>query len=175
MSWTRRQLVLGAGSAALLAGLGLGGVALQRTRLRDPVRPLQALDPVSFSILAAVVDTLCPGGAGLPAPAELGIAEDVDVFLSTCDPSVVEEVVLALTVVENAAVSLLLDQHLRRPFSACDGPTRLAVLHAFRDSGLPLRRTIYKALLKISASTYWGHPATYAHGGYVPRSYGARP
>lgn len=171
MNWTRRRLLFGAGAAALVTAGGIGGLALQGTVLRQPQRPLQVLEPVPFSILAAVVETLCPPIEGAPDPVEIGVAEDVDAFLATCSPGVAREVTLALGVVENAALGLLFDQTLRRPFTACEPPARVRVLEGFRDSALPVRRTLFKALLKLTTSTYYGHPATFAFSGYVPRVY----
>jgi hypothetical protein len=174
MAWTRRALLFAGGASALVAAIG-GTVALQPTAHVLPARPLQALDPTAFSILSAVADTLCPpAGPGLSC-AELFVAEDVDAFLATADPAVADEVSMALRLVENALPSLLLDGTVRSTFTAADRATRTAVLEAFRDSRIPARRTVYKALLGLVSATYYGHPALAAHTGYTPHDWSVRP
>ncbi|MCA9571107.1 MAG: hypothetical protein KC656_24880, partial [Myxococcales bacterium] len=155
--WTRRQLLVGAGAAGLLVALGGARVAMRPTMLRTPGRPLLALDVASFSVLAAAAEVICPAVPGAPGPTELGVAEDVDAFLATCDPSVVDEVIQALAFVENALPALVLDGEMRLAFSACSLDDRARAFAAFRSSRIPLRRTVYKALLGLVGATYFGN------------------
>lgn len=174
MSWTRRSLLFAAGSTTLLAAVA-GLVASAPTVHTVPGRPLQALTPTGFSILAAVADTLCPPPKPALSCRALFIAEDVDAFLASCDPSVAEEVGLALLLVENALPSLVLDGQPRGTFTASDPEVRSAVMAAFRDSRIPARRTVYKALLGLVSATYFGHPALQEHTGYRPVDWSVGP
>lgn len=160
----RRFLAIG-GLGALALVCGGVGLGLQATALREPRAPLTALDPVSFSILAAVADALCPGAPGLPDAWELQVPEAVDAFLASSDPAVAVELSQALRFVENGLPGLLLDGR-PRPFSTRSKEERLRTLERMATSRIHLRRTIYKALMGLVTATYWGDPRTFAHSGY---------
>jgi hypothetical protein len=165
MGLSRRSLLgLGVAGAAVLA-LGGTGLALQSTVMRTPAAPLRALSPRAFSILAAIVDRICVPGPGMPAPAELQVAEGIDGLLATMDPATVAELEQGLLLFENALTGLLLDGR-PRTFTSLAPDEQDAVIAAWRSSRLGLRRKVYKALRGIIAAAYHGNPATYAAVGY---------
>jgi len=165
MDSSRRTLLkVGAAGAALLA-LGGIGLTLQPTHEVAPQEPLRAFDPRAFSILAAVAETICPGGDDLPTAHEAEVAEKIDALFYQLSPAATVELSQLLRLLENALAGLFLD--LRpRPFTACSPATRARVLEAWRTSRLATRRAGFKALCGLCNAAYWGTPATWGHTGY---------
>lgn len=165
MNPSRRTLLkVGAAGGALLVLGGLG-LTLQPTVKVTPKRPLEALDPRAFSILAAVAETLCPGGGDLPTASDAEVAEKIDALLHQMSPLATVELSQLLRLVENALAGFLLD--LRpRPFTACSAKTRARVLEDWRTSHLATRRAGFKALCGLCNAAYWGTPSTWPHVGY---------
>lgn len=165
MDPTRRTLLaVGAAGAAVLVLGGLG-LALQGTVLRAPARPLRALHPREFSILAAIADRICPGGDTLPTAVEAEVAEKVDDLLARLDPAVTVELSQLLRLIENALVGLAFDGRVRT-FTALPPDGQDRVLAAWRTSRFPLRRQGFKALAGLCNASYWATPATWPHTGY---------
>lgn len=165
------MLQVGLVGALLLA---VGGLAVtgQRTVPRAPARPLRALDPVAFSVLAAVADRLIDAPPGAPTPASLELAETIDEALAKMGPLAAAEVSRVLMLLESPIAGLLMDGR-PRPFTALDAAGQDAVLEAWRTSRWTLRRQAYKALDLLVAAAYFGHPASYASTGYPgPPDYG---
>jgi hypothetical protein len=160
-----RRTVLLAGAAAGVVALCGGVLALQPTALRTPRRALLALDPVTFSVLAALADRVCPAGGGLPSAWDLEVPEQIDAYLDALHPAARDEVIHLLHLLESGLVGLILDRR-PRAFSAATDATRDRVLEAWRDSRIGPRRTGYKVLLALVGSTYWGNPALWRHLGY---------
>jgi len=150
--------------ALSLGGVGLG---LQSTSIRNPRVALKSLDLRSFSVLAAVADTICPGTGALPTAWELQVPEGVDAFLASAHPGVAAELMQGLMLVENALPGFVFEGRLR-PFSTCSPAQQRESFAAMATSRIALRRTLYKALLGLVSATYWGHPDAYAHAGYAP-------
>jgi hypothetical protein len=148
--------------------LALGGVGLALRPGADIALPgmvLQVLTPRQYIILAAVADRLCPGGPGRPSASDVGVASKVDALMALLHEGDAAELCQGLMLIENALVGLLLDGR-PTPFTLL-GPTEQdAVLHTFRTSRIPIRRTIYKALRGLVAASYWGDPLLYASSGY---------
>ena len=172
--FSRRSLLkLGLGGSALLA---VGGVGLS---LRAPVAvpaagPLRVFSPAEYSICAALADTLCPGGGGLPTATEIGVPGKLDMLLDTLHPGVGKEICQVLHLVENPVASLLFDQRVT-PFSHLDAAGRAEALMLWRSSSLSVRRQAYKGLHGLINAAYWGDPRTYAFTGYPgPPDYGNR-
>ena len=123
MDPTRRTLLTVGAAGALALALGGVGLALQGTVPRVPAQALRALDARSFSILAAIVDRLCPGGDGLPTAAEALVAEKLDALLYSLDPAVTVELSQLLRLTENALVGFAFEGRIRS-FTALS-PARL--------------------------------------------------
>ena len=168
MKRINRRVFLGvSGAGAIALAIGGVGLGLRATVLRQPRVPLKSLDLRSFSVLAAVADTFCPGTAELPTAWELQVPEGVDAFLASAHPGVAAELIQGLMLVENALPGLIFDGRVR-PFSACSPAQQSASLAGMATSRVALRRTLYKALLGLVSATYWGHPDAYIHAGYAP-------
>jgi hypothetical protein len=163
-------LIAGSGSFVAVSG---AAVALQGTVLRTPRTPLRVLDPVGFSVVAAVADRFCPATADLPSAWDLEVPEKVDAFLAAQLPGVGAELAPALLLVENGLVGLLLDGRAR-PFTTCDAATQDQALRAWKNSSLTVRRTAFKALRQLCSAPYWANPRVWAHTGYPgPPDFGA--
>ncbi len=165
MTISRRRLIKRGLTGGLLLTAGGFGLSLQSSTLRSPSGPLKALDPLEFSVLSAVSDRITPGTEQVPKASALGVPELIDDLLGQMHPVEVADLKKVLNTLENAAIGLLLD--LRPvPFTSASTETQDAALASWRDSGLTLRRTGYKALHKICTSSYWGMPETFALSGY---------
>ena len=165
MTISRRSLIkrgLAGGALLTAGGLGLG---LQRSVLREPSAPLKALSVREFSVLSAVADRITPGTAEVPNASTLGVPELVDELMSAMHPVELKDFKQLLNTLENALVGLLLDFR-PTPFTAASPERQDATLASWRDSGLMVRRTGYKALHKICTSAYWGMPETFVLSGY---------
>lgn len=165
MDPTRRTLLAVGTAGAVALALGGVGLALQATVPRPPDGPLKALDARAFSILAAVADRICPGGAGLPTASEARVPEKLDDLLSTLDPAVTVELSQLLRLIENALVGFAFDRRIRA-FTALAPERQDAVLEGWRTSRLPLRRAGFRALAGLCNASYWATPSTWPHTGY---------
>jgi Gluconate 2-dehydrogenase subunit 3 len=160
---TRRTLLRrGLFGGALLALGSLGGLALWPTRvLHRPRRALKVLDERGFAIVAAI-------GArtvGSPRADAVEIAHGVDDELGFASPESRNEIRQLLLLFESAAAGVLFDARLR-PFTHLDADEQDAVLRAWRDSRLAVRRTGYTALRKATQAAYYVQPSCWAEVGY---------
>jgi len=160
----RTILKFGLGGAAVLTvgGVGLG---LRGTAMRAAPQALRVLSTRQYSILAAIAETLCPGGPGLPDANEVQVAVKVDGVLDTLHPGDAKEFVQALALMENALVGLAFQGRFST-FSGSSPAVRTAALEGWRTSGLALRRTAFTAVSGLCMGAYWSDPSTYAHVGY---------
>lgn len=165
MEITRRH-ALGVGLLGGLA-LALGGVglALKASKLRAPSRALLALTPTQFSTLAAICDRVNPGGQGFPSATELGVAEDIDLLLSTLHPGLAGEIQQALDLVENALANMVLEGSWET-FTASPPEQQDLTWASWAASDLETRRTVYKALTGLATATYWANPRIWEQVGY---------
>lgn len=153
-----------------LLGLGVlavGGVTLveRATRLREPRRPLRALTPAEFSVVAAIADRVCPAHGAFISSADADVAERVDELLANAEPGLTAELRQLIRLFENALTSFAFG--LRpRPFTQMSPADQDAVLAAWRDSRLNLRRTGFKALTGLVSAAYYSNPLTYAAVAY---------
>ncbi len=169
----RRLLKLGLGGTALLAA---GGIGLSMRAPREVLAPgaLKVFSAREHSICAALAETICPGGKGLPTATELGVAAKLDALLASVHPGVAREVRQVLHLFENPVMSLVFDGRVT-PFTHLDAEARVTALECWRSSGLLVRRQAYKAIHGLVTAAYWGDPSTYGHGGYPgPPDYGNR-
>ncbi|MCA9489068.1 MAG: twin-arginine translocation signal domain-containing protein, partial [Myxococcales bacterium] len=104
---SRRQVLLGGAAVTALVGVGAVGLQLRASRLREPRRPLAALDPVGFSVVAAVAERVCPAAEGLPSAWALEVPERVDELLARMEPGQATDVSRALLLLESPLVSVL--------------------------------------------------------------------
>ena len=160
----RTVLKFGLGGAALLAVSGVG-LGLREGVLRTPAAPLQVLGPMEYSVLAAVADRMLPAGDGFPSAATLQVAESVDLLLARSEPEVGAELQQLLGLLENALVGALFGGPAT-PFTALSTAQQDAVLQAWKNSRLTVRRMGFRVLRSLCLSTYFCHPAAYALVGY---------
>lgn len=165
MTLSRRHLIQRGLAGGFLLAAGGVGLSLQRSVLRVPKGPLQALNGLEFSVLSFASDRIAPGTETVPSASALGVPELIDALLSKMHPVEVVDFKKVLNTLENAAIGLLLDAR-PVPFTAGSPETQAQALASWRDSALTLRRTGYKALHKVCTSTYWGMPETFALSGY---------
>lgn len=149
---------------AVALAVGGVGVALQGTELREPARPLKALSPRSFSILAAVADRLIVVPDG-PSARQAQVAEGVDALLATLHPDTTVEIEQALTLLENAAAGLLIDQRWTT-FTGSPPEVQDRVLKGWNESRFSLLRKVIRALHGLCMGVYWTQAETHAVIGY---------
>lgn len=161
-----RRVAVQVGAVGLVgAALAVGGVALVPGVSREARRPLQALDPLGFSVLAAVAERVCPAVGGLPSAWDLEVPEAVDGLLAGAHSASVADVVQLLHLLESGLLALALDGRPLR-FTASGPTAQDRALAAWRDSGLEARRSGYKVLVSLVSASYWANPATWKHLGY---------
>ncbi len=171
---SRRSLLeLGLAGTAVLV---VGGVGVS---LRAPIPvpapgPLRVFSEREHSICAAIADTMCPGGDGLPTASELGVPAKLDALLATVHPGVGKEIRQVLHLIENPVAALIFDGRAT-PFSHLAPAARVAALQSWRESGLSIRKQAYKGIHGLVNAAYWGDPRTYVATGYPgPPDYGNR-
>jgi len=133
--------------------------------MRTPPADLKVLNPRQYSILAAIADTLCPGGPGLPDAETLQVAQKVDHLLDRLHPADAREFCQALALMENALTGLVFEGRFTT-LSASSPETRLRALDGWRTSGLTLRRKAFTAVSGMCMGAYWSDPRVYAFVGY---------
>jgi hypothetical protein len=162
---TRRRLLVGAAAGAM-AAVGLVGIGLLPPARRAPRRPLLAFSEGAFAILAAVSDRLCPGASGLPSAWELEVPESLDALMDRAHPGVVDELSMALWLVENPLAGTALDLRASR-FTVASPDEQDRSLDAWRTSRITARRQAFHAINGLVQATYWAHPRTWPHVGYA--------
>jgi hypothetical protein len=165
MITTRRTVLAGVVATAVVGAAGGVALVAMPTAIRVDLPPLLALDPRSASILAAVAETICPGGDGLPGASEVGVVGRVDALLASLPAGTLGDVISVLGLVESALFGLLLDGR-PRTFSACTPADRVRGLEGWRTSRIPERRTAYRALHGLVCGAYWSDPRVFGVTGY---------
>lgn len=155
-----------------LIGLGLvavsgAGIALRGTATRPlPRGGLKVFTPEEYAILAAIADRVCPPpGSGKKTATDLDVAGIADAAFEHADDDVKQGLKLGLRIIENALAGALFFERVT-PFTKLSPDDQDAVLLAFRDSRVPLRRTLFRAFSGLCASLYYGNPETFASVGY---------
>jgi hypothetical protein len=165
----RRVLQVGVGGSVLLA-VGAVGLALQPGTTTKAPDTLEVLDAKSWTILAAVAETLVPPSG--PTADSLGIATRVDQQLARMHPADAAEVVQALGLLENGLVGMFFGGGFR-PFTQSTPAQRTAVLDGWRFSRVATLRTAFKAIRGLVITSYYSHPLAYSTSGYPgPPDYG---
>jgi hypothetical protein len=161
-TWLKGGLV----SAALLSAGGLGLALWPTRRGLGPSEPLRVLTEDEHAILAAIAGRVCPRpGPDVPGADAVGVATIADRLLERTEPEAVEGLKTALALFESGLVGALFLERAR-PFTQLSGEQQDAVLVAWRDSSVALRRTLYRALSALVASIYYGDPRTWPGIGY---------
>jgi hypothetical protein len=150
------------GGAALVAA-GAVPLALRSTRLIPlPAEPLRFFTEREYSIFAAVADRVVRG----PLSArELRVTEKTDALMAAADPDSQRDLRQLLALFDNALAALLFDGRTT-PFTALGPEAQDQALRQWRDSRLPLRRSGFQALQRLSLAMAYSDPRTYEGVGY---------
>lgn len=148
------------GGAALLAAAGAVPLALRKTRLREPLGPLQFFTPAEYSIWAAVAGRILTD-----APPQLDVAAKADAFLALLPAADAKDLKQLLALFDNALFSLLCGGP-PRPFTQMTPAEQDAQLAAWQTSRLAIKRSGFQAMKRLTCALYFSDPATYAGVGY---------
>jgi hypothetical protein len=165
--FSRRKLLKGGLISIALLGLAGAGLALQRTKLRPlPKIGLHTLTPEQYAVLCAIADRMCPQAApGVPGATAIEVGLQADRLLEYAHDDIKQGVALALTMVESGLPGALFGERIA-PFTTLSPERQDAVLLAFRDSKVGLRRTIFRSFSGLLGSLYYGDPRTWPSVGY---------
>lgn len=165
--FSRRELLRGGAISILLLGLAGAGIAMQRSKLRAlPKDGLRVLTPEQYAVLCAIADRICPQAApGVPGANAIEVGVLVDRMLEYAHDDLKQGLALALTMVESGLPGALFFERIA-PFTTLAPAQQDAVLLAFRDSKIALRRTIFRSFSGLLGSVYYGDPRTWPSVGY---------
>lgn len=165
--FSRRALLKG--GLATLALVGLSGIAIagRGTKLVPlPADGLRVFTAEEYAILTAIADRVCPEpSATVPGPRAIDVARLADRLFEHAEADVQGGLKLALAIFESGLTGAVFFERIT-PFSALSPADQDRTLLAFRDSKVPLRRTLFRALSALTASLYYGDPRTFASVGY---------
>lgn len=147
---SRRQLLARGGALTALTALSLG--LLGHRPLPDQASA--ALGSAGLQTLEAALQALLPDD--VPAA---DVAAGVDRFLAAGDPFDVEQLRMALAVLEHGASPF-------RRFSRMDLSRRRAVLADWERSRVALFRQIFQALRRVAVYSWFADPRSWAQIGY---------
>lgn len=165
--FSRRNLLRGGLGSAVLLGLSGVGLGLQSTRRgAAPSEDLRVLTLDEHAIFAAVAARVCPPpGPDVPGADALGIGLLADRMLEAAGPEMAGDVKTVLALFESGLTGAIFFERVR-PFTQLDPATQDAVLLAWRDSSVPLRRTVYRALSSLATALYFGDARVWPGIGY---------
>jgi hypothetical protein len=155
------------GSAAI-AVAGAVPLALRKgaDRPLPPGAKLAFFSPAEYAVFAAVADRIVPKiDPDQPTPEQLGVALKADRLLSRADADTRHDFKQLLGLFDNALASFVLDGRAR-PFTRLSDEDQDLALRQWRDSRLPLRRSGFQGLERLSLALYYSDPQTYAGIGY---------
>lgn len=160
---TRRQLIqVGIGGAALLA---LGGGLLQWAGSGYALRPGEVaigLSVKQLCVARALVETLVPGGQGLPSGLELGLVQSVDEQIWAADSGMADDLRAALELVEHVPP---LFGYLGR-FTTLGPAERQDVFERLLRSRRDLFVQVGIAFKQLIQLCYYAHERVWPHIGY---------
>jgi hypothetical protein len=149
------------GGALLAVG---GGVVLATSPSRTayvPRTPTRVLDPPKFNVMAAIAARVVTA----PGADPIAIAHKIDGALARAVPEAQRDIRDVLGLFESALAGFLLDLR-SRPFTQLGPDEQDAVLGAWRDSRLMLRRGAYKALKNLCVTSFYRTEAGWPAAGY---------
>lgn len=166
-AFSRRRLVRGSLAGAAILGLGGVGLSLYPTRRATPVTAwLRVLSEDEHAIVAAIARRICPApGPDVPGADAVEVALQADRLLERTDPEAVAGLKTVLALFESALTGAVFFERAQ-PFTHLSDEAQDAVLCAWRDSSVGLRRTIFRALSALVSSIYYGDPRTWPGIGY---------
>jgi hypothetical protein len=126
-----------------------------------PRQPLLCVDARGFAILAAIAARTVHD----PIADPVEVAHAVDATMALAVPEAQDDLRRVLALFESGLVGLLFDRRVR-PFTRLDPEAQDAVLAAWRDSALVLRRGGYQALRKLTLAAHYASPRSWEGVGY---------
>jgi hypothetical protein len=144
---------------ATAGGLGLG--LFPSLLERKPRRALKVLDEKRFAVLAAIAARTVQA----PGADPIEIAHAVDATIALGVPEAQSDFRQALLLFENALAGLLFDGRTK-PFTRLSPEAQDAVLLAWRDSKLVVRRAAYHSLRKLTLAAHYANPTSWPTVGY---------
>jgi hypothetical protein len=149
------------GGLLLAVGGSVGLVAWPSDENVRARRPLRALTPRQFAVLAAVA------GRTVTAPGAdpIAIAERIDAQMATAPAEVRADFGKLLLLFENALAGFVLDAR-PKPFTRLAPAAQDDVLADWRDSRLVVRRSGYAVLRKLTEGAHYAAPEGWAGTGY---------
>ena len=166
----RRFVRLGVGGTLLLSA---GGIFAYQTAGYDleasVAQNLYALSPKEYVIMRAVAarmlraDEPPEGSAPYPAPEELEVASQIDVFVARLDDANRRDLRSLIHLVEHA---LPLSAGFARRFTRLSGAEQDQVLEAMETSSVGLLRGAFNALKALCVMAFFSHPLTWGAIGY---------
>lgn len=157
---------------AFLSKSALGTIVLGASSLlpagcakyEEPDHPLVTLSPREFRILDALADTIVPPGDPVPPSAsQVGVARDIDRYMTTEDPAVLGEFRSALLLIEFGPPFHSL--RLRR-FTAMSHEERTRYVEGWLSSRLAFKRMLAGGLKKAILFAFYCHHEVWPYIGY---------
>lgn len=160
---SRRDVL--AGLAALLAGTSVGCTDRGPTTTPGAGTPAAlALGEGPYRTLHALADAVLPGPPRVPWDAgSLAIAERIAVLLAAGGDELLEPARAGLQLLEHAPLGTELSMSR---FSHASRAKRLAILRAWADSSVPVKRLVVASLRRAVVFCAWASPETWALVGY---------
>jgi hypothetical protein len=150
------------GGLLLAVGGSVGLAAWPGARAARPTRPLRALDQRQLAVLAAIAarTVTAPGADAV----EIAQRDDAQMALAPAEARA-DFTRRLLLLFENALAGLVFDGRTR-PFTRLSPAAQDAVLAAWRDSRLVVRRSGYAVLRKLTQAAWYASPEAWADTGY---------
>ena len=125
----------------------------------------RVLDDDESDLLMAIVERMVDtGDPGAPAPRDIGTLATLETALASLDASLVEELRLALRLVDYWP--LVFELRFRR-FRSLSAETQDRSLEGWRTSRIETRRRVFYALRNLALLGYWSQDETWPLIGYL--------
>jgi Gluconate 2-dehydrogenase subunit 3 len=173
-SWDPMIVPDGSGRRRFLKKTLMGLLALSFARVAFSSPPQRAegalsknslrfLSPQQFRALEAFCDRMVPAAEDAPGAADLSVAARLDLYLSTMDRGVAEQIAQLLDVFEWSP--MVFDFKPAR-FTSLTLAHRDEVLRAWATSRLEFRRVGFQALRRLSMAAYYSQEGSWKAIGY---------
>lgn len=162
----RRTALKTAGGVALVALGCAGALFARRTRMVPlPSEPLSYFTPREFSIVHAVAEAMITVPPGQPTVTDVPVALNADRLMARNPQDAQKDIHRLLALFDNALAGFLL-VGTTAPFTQLDLAGRQAFLARWERHRLPVLRTGFVALKRLTMACYYGDPRTYRGIGY---------
>jgi len=140
--------------------------ALHGEELPPVPKDLQYFDPHEYRVVRAIAGRMVgPASGGAPDEGEIDVAGRADVFLSTADPEIRDQIHQLLTVFNAPFFTFLFDFRFSS-FLNMSPQDKDSYLEDWMKSILALRRTGFQALKRLCMSMYYTDSRSWKEIGY---------